>query len=101
MLDKDILLLIHVIILWKIVLVIVIVQFERNFQFKLYNTRELIFRIFYNKFISSSNCLFIFTCACSVKLSLLIFLLIARLDNISFSSEKKEFRFMWKRISDK
>lgn len=97
MLDKDILLLIHVIILWKIVSVIV--QFERNFQFKLYNTRELIFRIFYNKFISSSNCLFIFTC--SVKLSLLIFLLIARLDNISFSSEKKEFRFMWKRISDK
>lgn len=99
MLDKDILLLIHVIILWKIVSVIVIVQFERNFQFKLYNTRELIFRIFCNKFISSSNCLFIFTC--SVKLSLLIFLLIARLDNISFSSEKKEFRFMWKRISDK
>lgn len=97
MLDKDILLLIHVIILWKIVSVIV--QFERNFQFKLYNTRELIFRIFCNKFISSSNCLFIFTC--SVKLSLLIFLLIARLDNISFSSEKKEFRFMWKRISDK
>lgn len=99
MLDKDILLLIHVIILWKIVSVIVIVQFERNFQFKLYNTKELIFRIFCNKFISSSNCLFIFTC--SVKLSLLIFLLIARLDNISFSSEKKEFRFMWKRISDK
>lgn len=97
MLDKDILLLIHVIILWKIVSVIV--QFERNFQFKLYNTKELIFRIFCNKFISSSNCLFIFTC--SVKLSLLIFLLIARLDNISFSSEKKEFRFMWKRISDK